>query len=121
MAHASTLTTLADSGCGSLRQAIAAATAGDTIELTCLSGVITLTSGELSIAKNLTINGPEPETLSIDGNASSRIFSFVSGVTVSISGFTITNGSSEIAGGVINSGGTVTITNITVSGNVATR
>src|SRR5688572_8887729 len=43
---------------GSLRRAISAATAGDTIDFTPSITTITLTSGELLINKNLTITGP---------------------------------------------------------------
>ncbi len=49
------VTTLADDGAGSLRQAIADATAGDTVEFS-VSGTIVLAT-ELVIDKDLTING----------------------------------------------------------------
>ncbi len=46
-----------DSGTGSLRDALAAANDGDTIDATGVSGTILLTSGELQINRNVTING----------------------------------------------------------------
>ena len=46
-----------DSGPGSLRQALVDANDGDTIDATGISGVITLTSGELLVDKSVTING----------------------------------------------------------------
>ncbi len=51
-----------DSGPGSLRQAILDAHSGDTVTFApSLRGqVITLTSGELTVSKNLTIDGPAP-------------------------------------------------------------
>ena len=56
-----TVTNANDSGAGSLRQAIADAVSGDTITFDATyfstARTITLTSGELSIAKNLTIDG----------------------------------------------------------------
>src|SRR5436190_12037604 len=55
-----TVTTTADNGPGSLRDAIAIASDGDTIQFDpALSGqTITLTSAELAINNNITINGP---------------------------------------------------------------
>jgi len=96
-----TVTTNADSGAGSLRQAIADAQSGDTVMFDAsLNGdVITLTSGELLLSKPLTILGPGPEQLAVNGNASSRIFnmdqsSYPTQGTYSywISGLTISNG-----------------------------
>jgi hypothetical protein len=57
LAGAATVTTLNDSGPGSLRNTIAAATAGDTINF-AVTGTISLTSGELVVNKNLNIVGP---------------------------------------------------------------
>jgi len=61
-----TVTSLGDSGAGTLRQAIldASSSGGDTINF-AVSGVITLTSGELAIAKNLTISGPGANVLTV--------------------------------------------------------
>src|SRR5215472_795831 len=80
-----------DSGSGSLRNALTIANDGDTIDATGVSGTILLTSGELQINHNVTINGPGAGNLAVNGNAASRVFeNFASNVT--ISGFTITNG-----------------------------
>src|SRR5262245_456054 len=77
-----------DSGPGSLRDALAAANDGDTIDATGVSGTILLTSGELQIIHGVTINGPGAGTLAVNGNGSSRVFeNFVPHVTVTISGF----------------------------------
>ncbi|PSO82097.1 MAG: hypothetical protein BRC44_03410 [Cyanobacteria bacterium QS_4_48_99] len=73
-----TVTTNADSGEGTLRNAIASAADGDTIKFdSSLSGeTIALTSGEIGIeaGKDLTINGAGADGLSINGNDTSRIF-----------------------------------------------
>lgn len=75
-----------DSGPGSLRQTIASAAAGATIEFQMGEGyvnrLITLTTGELDITKNLTIEGPADGSLSISGNNASRVFDISRGVTV---------------------------------------
>src|ERR1700746_2820802 len=51
-----TVTNTNDSGPGSLRQALADANDGDTINATGVSGTILLTSGELQITHTVTIN-----------------------------------------------------------------
>jgi ribosomal protein L6P/L9E len=94
-----TVANLHDSGSGSLRSAIAAASSGDTINFARgLRGTITLTSGELSITDSVTINGPGANELSVSGNDSSRVFEVAAG-QVSISGLTITDGQEVAANG----------------------
>jgi len=98
-----------DSGPGSLRDALASANDGDTIDATGVSGTILLTSGELQINHNVTINGSGAVNLAANGNATSRVFeNFASNAT--ISGFTVTNGLPPIGdtnggGGILNHGG----------------
>jgi hypothetical protein len=112
-----------DSGLGSLRQALAVANNGDTVDATGISGVITLTSGQLLVEKSVTINGAGADVLAVDGNATSSIFQIGTGATaptVTISGLTIRNGEGGFGGGILNgSGATLTISNSTISGNVA--
>ncbi|PLX00305.1 MAG: hypothetical protein C0593_01205 [Marinilabiliales bacterium] len=62
-----------DSGTGSLRQAVLDAAPGDTISFS-VSGTITLTSGEVTLDKDLFILGPGSELLTINGNNASSIF-----------------------------------------------
>src|SRR5689334_11966455 len=83
-AATNTVTTTADSGPGSLRDAIAAAAAGDTINF-AVTGAITLTSGELLINKNLIIAGPVAAGLAVQRSAATgtpvfRIFRVQSGI-----------------------------------------
>src|ERR1700746_4164979 len=63
-----------DSGPGSLRQALAVANDGDTIDATGISGVVTLTTGALIVSKNVTIDGPGADVLAVDANAASTVF-----------------------------------------------
>ncbi len=93
-AATSTVTTLADSGAGSLRQALADSAAGDTITF-AVTGTITLTSGELVITNSLTIAGPGATNLAVSGNSVRRVFRIGNPVaSVTISGLTICNGKS---------------------------
>jgi hypothetical protein len=120
-AHATTITVsnTNDNGAGSLRQALADANDGDTIDATSISGVIMLTTGELLVDKSVTINGAGAEVLAVDGDATSRVFQTTSGVT--ISNLTIRNGRDDVRGGGIlaGEGATSTITNCAISGNLA--
>jgi len=60
-----------DNGSGSLRAAVAAAASGDIIDLTQLACTrITLTTGQITVPlTSLTLNGPGPDQLNIDGNS----------------------------------------------------
>jgi len=99
-AHAATLTVtnLNDSGAGSLRDRVAAASPGETISFS-VTGTITLTKGEIILDKNLSIAGPGAGSVSISGNNSSRVFSVSNNSTVSISGVTVKNGRNAGANG----------------------
>src|ERR1043166_8797241 len=67
--RAAIVTTTADSGPGSLRDAITAAVPGETITF-AVTNAITLTNGELVINKNLIIAGPGAATLAIQRSTS---------------------------------------------------
>src|SRR5688572_24115522 len=88
---AATVSTLADSGPGSLREAIAA---GGVIDFS-VTGTIDLTSGEIPITRPVNIQGPGPNQLTIQravGAPDFRIFNIsISGAAV-ISGVTLSNG-----------------------------
>jgi hypothetical protein len=121
-AHATTIvvSNTNDSGPGSLRQALAIANDGDTIDATGISGIITLTTGQLLLDKSVTINGAGADVLAIDGNAISRVFQIDLGTIVAISGLTLRNGQGNFGGAILN-GATamLTIINCTLSGNTA--
>lgn len=124
-ANASTTFTVmntADSGPGSLRQAIINANTNpgaDTINFQAgLTGTITLTSGQLpTITENLTITGPGAPVITVSGNHASGIFEIASGVIVAISELTIGNAFHFAGGGVLNNGGTLSVSNSTLSGS----
>src|SRR5256714_7352730 len=109
------VTTLADSGPGSLRMAISSARPGSTITFDAnLTGMILLKVGTLSIAKSLTIRGPDEGTLTISGRTGVPGNSF--GVQVGPGSVVISNlhfmGLSSIS-----NFGTLTLMNSTISGN----
>jgi hypothetical protein len=112
-----TVTNTNDSGAGSLRNAIAAANPGDIITFS-VTGTITLTSGTLTIGKNLTISGPGASNLAISGNNLFQVFFISSTATVTISGLTIENGNNPNGGGIWNQG-TLSLSNSIVSGNTS--
>jgi hypothetical protein len=120
-ANTLTVTNTNDSGPGSLRDAIAAANAGDRIEFT-VTGTITLSSSSLTLDKNLTIEGPGAAQLAISGldSAGGPVFTINSGV-IAISGLTIESGEARIepyrGGGIFNHG-SLRVTNCTISGNL---
>jgi hypothetical protein len=130
----STLTVLntLDKGAGSLRDAITRAKNGDTIVFApSLNGqTITLISDQLTINKNLDIEGPGASLLAISGNDANRIFDINGGYTVTINGLTLTHGlgkgdqqgaNSGAAGGgaILNGGSTVNLANDLFSNNQA--
>ena len=110
-----------DGGLGSLRQAILDASPGDTINFAPSVTTVNLTSGEeLVIDKNLTITGPGANRLTVQRSTyAARIFNITPGVTVSISGITISNGFAQDGpggGGILNAG-MLTLTDCTISHN----
>ena len=114
-----TVTNTNDSGSGSFRQALADANDGDTIDF-AVTGVIGVTSGLLMVNNNIIISGPGADNLALDGNAKSGILFINSGLTVTISGLTITNGhAGSLGGGIYNASATVTVNDCIVTANSA--
>lgn len=116
------VTTNGDAGSGSLRQAIADAPSGGTITFaTSLSGqTIPLTTGQLVLSKNLTIDASSLSGgITISGEDSSRIFDVSAGQTVTLRGLTLREGFADQGGAIRNVGGTLTVSGCTLLGNGA--
>ncbi|MCS6793081.1 MAG: DUF4347 domain-containing protein, partial [Oscillatoriaceae bacterium SKYG93] len=109
-----TVTNNADSGPGSLRNAIATATPGDTIVFApSLAGqTITLTSGQILINKNLIIDGAAAPGLTISGNNTSRVFetnidASFNPTNVTLRNLIIANGKVTGADDIVGAGGAI--------------
>ena len=126
------VTNLNDSGPNSLRAAITQSNAyggPNTIQFQAgLSGTILLTSGSIPVTNSVTIPGPGPATLAVDGNNASQIFA-ISGPTatdVTVSGLTLTHGNTIKSGGAIGNDArrafktNLTINNAIITGNTST-
>jgi hypothetical protein len=112
----------ADSGTGSLREALADANDGDTINFDASLNYIGLLSGELVVDKSVTISGSGEANLMVVGNQRVRVFHITNGVTVSISGLSIRLGWSDDGGGgggILNDHSTLTVSNCMIWGNLA--
>jgi hypothetical protein len=117
-----TVGNLSDSGAGSLRQAILDANGNPGADLirfapAARDGTIALTSGQLSITDELTIDGPGAGRLAVSGNDASRVFQIGSGVAASIDDLTITHGRAIGQGGGILNAGALTLSHAILSDN----
>ena len=120
------VTSSADAGPGTLREALAYACPGINISFDQSVKIIQLTGGDLAISRAVNITGPGAGKLTISGNNLSRIFNIAAAAAsiVNISGLTITNGlpdaSSTFGGGaVLITGGTLNLTGCVVSNSDA--
>ena len=110
-----------DPGHTTLRDAITSANANPASTVTFasgLSGTITLDGSQLTMSAPTTISGPGASQLTVSGNHASRVF-YVAGTVATISGLTITAGSSGNGGGiaVTGAGSSLTVNSSTISGN----
>jgi len=118
------VTSLNDSGAGSLRNALA--TRAWWVLPPALTAVrFTLTSGQLALSNSVTIDASSlPRGLTISGNNSNRIFEVTTGAVARLASLVLTDGNASpgVSGGAIlvDSGGTLTISGSTVSSNFAT-
>ncbi|NJN88468.1 MAG: type I secretion C-terminal target domain-containing protein, partial [Leptolyngbyaceae cyanobacterium SL_7_1] len=127
-ANDTVVTTVGDSGEGSLRQAVLNANAAPGVDTITFAAEfidqspdsIALTSGPLTITDNAAIVGTEAALLTIDGGGTSQIFDIGSGVTVDISNVTIADGQAVNGGGILNQG-VLTLTGAVLKQNFASN
>src|SRR5882762_9194755 len=119
-----TVTNGNDSGPGSLRQALADANDGDTINFDPSVGTVTLTTAELAIDKSVTLSGaPQMVTVARASQTEFRIFHVMPGQTVTIEDLHITGGYIVVGpygGGVLNDHANLTISNCSLTANSST-
>lgn len=128
-AHSATLTvtTLTDTTDStdavlSLREAISQSLSGDSIvfDNALHGGTLVLTDGQLTIDKALSILGPGPDLMTIDGNNLDRVFHVDVNADVEISGLSITGGNEAPGGSAIrHDGGYLYVSNCRLHGNTS--
>ena len=127
LASTITVSTCADAGAGSLRDAVATAVSGDTIDFSATLGcsTISLSSGAITIGQggdgqpivNLAIDGPGRNALTIDGGYADRVLVHDVGATgaLTIAGLKLQHGFTDGDGGCILSDGSVNLSDVEVS------
>ncbi|MGB0385710.1 MAG: choice-of-anchor Q domain-containing protein [Ardenticatenaceae bacterium] len=124
-----TVNSIADPGDGkcdksecTLREAIAEASSGSTIKFDLPDkATIILDDKQLTINKNLTIDGSTAKKLTVSGGDKSRVFEITKGAkgTVTMKGFSIIDGDADGDGGAIKNSARLILSDMTVRGNDA--
>ncbi|MEM1031519.1 MAG: choice-of-anchor Q domain-containing protein [Myxococcota bacterium] len=89
------VTSLTDDGPGSLREVMANAAASATIFFD-VSGTITLSSGLINVAQDVTLRGPGAGGVAISGGDSQGLFLVADNVRLEVSDLTFANGSGSL-------------------------
>jgi predicted outer membrane repeat protein len=103
-----TVTNTNNSGVGSLRAALSAANAGDTIQFSLPDNSIITVTNELTVTKFVIINGATATNLSVSGNNATRVFSVTAPAT--FISFKIIKGNTAGNGGGLYSTSALTLT-----------
>jgi hypothetical protein len=122
-----TVSSLADSGAGSLRDAIAQANTApgaDTVQFEPgLTGTIAL-AGEIRISDTLSLGGPDASRIAIDGGGTTRLFKIqrASGepITATIAGVTLKNGHADEGGAIFSNDDNLVVSGVALTQNSAT-
>ncbi len=116
------VTTVADSGPGSLRSAVSNAIPNDFINFApALTGAtIVLTSGHVLLDRSLTLDASAlAGGVTVNGGTNGRIFLINSGASVTLDSLTLTNGKVTGNGGAIANSGTLALKSCTLTRNSA--
>ncbi|HYF66122.1 MAG TPA: family 16 glycosylhydrolase, partial [Herpetosiphonaceae bacterium] len=111
-----TVTSLASTGSGSLRSALASACAGGVIRFSpgLANSTIVLTE-KLTLEKNVTIDGGNAPGLAISGGDSTRILELPATTIATVKSITLTNGYGFETGGAVINNGALTLDRVTVA------
>jgi hypothetical protein len=121
LATTRTVTNLNDAGAGSLRATLAVAVDGDVVNFDpgLFRYTITLTTGELTVSENITIDGADANIL-VSGNKASRVLHVLQGAVVTVNGLGLREGSVGGSGGCLYNEGTLTLNDVSVEECTAT-
>src|SRR5262249_27165898 len=113
------VTSLLDSGTGSLRQAILDANAQPGDDSITFTGTINLAGALPDLSTNIDMQGPGANLLTVlrDSGGDYRIFTVTGSPTVTLSGLTIANGLTADGGGIYVAGGNLTLANSVLAAN----
>ncbi len=116
------VTTLDDSGAGSLREALGLIADGGTITFdpALAGGRITLSSGQLVADRSVTIDASAAPGIAVSGDNTFRVFQVGSSATVSMNDLVIADGAGAPQGGGVLNFGTLNLDRVVVRDNTET-
>ncbi|HVM61862.1 MAG TPA: choice-of-anchor Q domain-containing protein [Verrucomicrobiae bacterium] len=123
-----TVTNAASFGPGTLDEAIASASDGDTIVFAVpLPATIVIQGDPEELSSSVTISGPGADRLTVSGDGTNRIFFVDEGIQATISGLTLSNGVTSVddlgdvegGGGAVVNYGTLTISACALKNNLS--
>ncbi len=113
------VSSLADSGPGSLREALGLIADGGTITFDpgLAGGTIGLTSGQLAVGRSVTIDASATPGLVVSGSNTSRVFQVAATATVAMNDLVVADGAAAPQGGGILNLGTLSLDRVVVRDN----
>ena len=116
------VTNLDDSGPGSLREALALIADGGTITFdpALAGGTLTLTSGQLTVNRSVTVDAAAAAPLTISAGGASRVLRVNAGNTVAMNDLVIRDGAAAPQGGGILNYGSLSLDRVVVTDNTET-
>ena len=108
-----TVSSTADGGTGSLRQAVADVCNADTIVFSVpTASTLTLNAGEIAVGSDMKIHGLDINSFVISGNNTGRIFNVAPGKSLTLQNMKLINATSTTNGGAIYNQGSLFLKNV---------